>query len=61
MNHLSTIIYMKLNEATLCPDLDCKTVSNRVHCPVCGSITLPLHRVVNETLRDVVDLAPAIQ
>jgi hypothetical protein len=59
--NLSTISYIKLNEATLCPDLDCSVVSNRKQCPCCNSETIPLHRVVNETLRDVIDLAPAIQ
>jgi hypothetical protein len=57
---LQEIAIIPLNKASLCADLECNTISNRVRCPVCGSTTLPLHRIVNETLRDIVQLAPAI-
>ena len=58
---LHSICIIPLNEAALCADLECNTVSNSERCPVCDSVTLPLYRVVSETHREVVDLAPAIQ
>lgn len=45
---LSTIALIPLNQANLCPDLECNTVSNMPRCPVCSSDTIPLHTLVSK-------------
>ena len=49
---LQSVVIVPLNEAALCPDTECNVVSNMPTCPVCGSETLPLHRI---TERKAVD------
>jgi len=58
---LHAISIIPLNDATLCADLDCRVVSNMLRCPVCDSQTIAIHTIVNETKREVVELAPIIE
>jgi hypothetical protein len=49
---LHTIVIIPLNDATLCPEMDCRAVSNQTRCPICSSETLPLHRITERQAED---------
>lgn len=45
---LETIAIIPLNLANLCAEPSCSVVTNQTHCPVCGSQTIVLSKVLAE-------------